>query len=82
VTTVEIMNLTEVVEPVIPVGVEQAVTTWLVLGIAVWLLLIALFFLILYAVIVTAIRRGMRDHLLWAESRDRSRTATAPPTLR
>lgn len=76
------MSLTEFVEPVIPPMYDQMWTTAIVIGIAVWLLLIALFFLILYAVIVTAIRRGMRDHLLWAEGRERSRTATAPQTLR
>ena len=76
------MSLSEIVNPVVPPAFDQVWITGLILGVAVWLLLVALFFLILYAVIVTAIRRGMRDHLLWAEGRERSRTATAPQMLR
>jgi hypothetical protein len=58
---------------------DQLWTTALFIGVAVWLLLVALFFLILYAVIVTAIRRGMRDHLLWAEARHTRATTGQHP---
>ena len=76
------MRLSEFAEPIVPPVYDQLWITAISIGIAVWLLVIALFFLILYAVIVTAIRRGMRDHLIWAEARERSRTATGPQNLR
>jgi hypothetical protein len=77
-TTVRSVNPSETINPVIPPVYDQIWTVWLIFGAAVWLVLVALYFLILYAVIVNAIRRGMRDHLLWAEDRDRRRASTAP----
>ncbi len=76
------MTLSEIVNPIIPPAIDQALIIAMLIGIAAWLIGIALFFLLLYAVIVTAIKRGMRDHQLWLEGRDRVRTVTAPQNLR
>ncbi len=76
------MTPSEIVNPIIPPTIDQALITAMLIGIAAWLIGIALFFLLLYAVIVTAIKRGMRDHQLWLEGRDRVRTVTAPQNLR
>src|SRR4051812_13572136 len=78
VTTVRDMTLSEITDSPLSLTLDQAAATGLIIGIAIWVLSIVLFFLILYAVIVTAIRRGMRDHQLWVEGRQRAKTTTAP----
>jgi 5-bromo-4-chloroindolyl phosphate hydrolysis protein len=72
------MAPTEMANTPLSLTLDQVAVTWLILGIASWVLGIVLFFLILYAVILTAIRRGMRDHQLWLEGRQRVKTTTAP----